>query len=118
VTAPSFSGYEVTEAFGSCLECVPGLTTEINSVWFTFAAANNGSLEFTLDPLVDGDDLDCALFDLASGKDCNSKAIVSCNLRSFIVNGGQTGLSSLGTGTAKSWGVILGRLLKRHLTLL
>jgi hypothetical protein len=108
ITTPSLSGFGLTEALATCMSLapfgLPGSSSETNSVWYTFTAANNGSLEFTLDPLVNGDDLDWALFELTTGTDCNSKAVISCNTRSCIVNGGQTGLSTSGTGTDQTFG--------------
>ncbi len=70
------------EALHSCLGETNGFgqTSEQQSVWYTWTAANNGTLTFELNPLNPGDDLDFALYELPSGiLNCNDKKLLRCN---------------------------------------
>ena len=56
-----------------------GENIEMNSTWYTWIAEDNGTLEFTLAPLNDGDDLDFYLYELPNGRDnCSGKVLLRC----------------------------------------
>ncbi|WP_293788541.1 PKD domain-containing protein [uncultured Pedobacter sp.] len=54
----SGAGLNNREAYGTCL------SVESNSAWYTWIAANSGSLGFTITPTAVTDDIDWVLFDL------------------------------------------------------
>jgi len=62
-------GNETNEITGSsCLD------TESSSTWFSWIAANNGTLTLELEPLNETDDLDFIIFELPNGiENCNNK---------------------------------------------
>lgn len=65
------------EANGSCLGF--GGNSESNSTWFSWIAANNGTLTLELQPLNETDDLDFIIFELPNGIDnCNNKEELRC----------------------------------------
>lgn len=71
----SGAGTNNNEAAGTCLNA-DGLSSESNSIWYKWQAANNGSLVFTITPNSIHDDIDWVLFDLGTSGDCaNVKAI-------------------------------------------
>ncbi len=63
------AGLDDDEADGTCLDVggIFDIPSEQSSTWFTWIAANNGTLEFTLDPLNPLDDIDFVLFELPNG---------------------------------------------------
>lgn len=63
------AGLDNNEAKGTCLNA-DGQSTESNSVWYKWQAANNGSLVFTVTPNSVHDDIDWVLFDLGPTGDC------------------------------------------------
>ncbi|WP_439697099.1 gliding motility-associated C-terminal domain-containing protein [Mucilaginibacter sp. AW1-7] len=70
----SGAGTNSNEAAGTCLNA-DGLTSESNSVWYKWQAANSGTLVFTITPNSIHDDIDWVLFDLGTTGDCaNVKA--------------------------------------------
>jgi len=62
----SGAGNNNKEAAGSCL------STESNSAWYTWTAANNGTLTFIITPTASTDDIDWVLYDLGFNGDCKS----------------------------------------------
>jgi len=63
------AGLDNNEAKGTCLN-TDGQSTESNSVWYKWQAANNGTLVFTITPNSVHDDIDWVLFDLGATGDC------------------------------------------------
>lgn len=52
---------------------------ETNSTWFTWICDEAGTLEFTLAPLKEDDDLDFVLYELPNGiDDCRNKTLLRC----------------------------------------
>lgn len=52
---------------------------ESNSTWFKWTCDKSGTLEFTLFPLKQNDDLDFVIYELPNGvKDCSSKTLIRC----------------------------------------
>jgi gliding motility-associated-like protein len=85
----SGAGQNNSEAAGTCL------STESNSAWYTWIAANNGSLGFTIAPTAVTDDIDWVLFDLgpainaamptsANAIRCAAGSGVSCTPRYYL----------------------------------
>ncbi|MBK8450683.1 MAG: gliding motility-associated C-terminal domain-containing protein [Saprospiraceae bacterium] len=73
-------GRDPDEAAASCLGDNSGKNSESSSVWFTWIAANDGTLTFTLKPLNPSDDIDYALYELPSGiHKCSDKILLRCN---------------------------------------
>jgi gliding motility-associated-like protein len=82
--------------------CLNGFPGEFNSSWFTFTAATNGTLEFTLSPSNISDDLDFMVYRLPNGPgDCTGKILERCMAAGSIdpVSGcyGPTGLNTVAT---------------------
>ena len=72
------SGNDPNEAGNS--SCLGGLgNSESNSTWFSWIAANDGTLTFTLGPLNISDDLDFVLYELPNGVgNCGNKQELRC----------------------------------------
>ncbi len=71
------AGADPTEANGA--PCFGSGQVESNSTWFTWTAANDGDLTFTLTPTVLDDDLDFVVYELPNGvNDCSEKRILRC----------------------------------------
>ena len=71
-------GANSNEAIGTCLDGGAG-DTETNSTWFTWTAANNGTLTFTLTPTNPEDDLDFIVYELPNGiNNCIGKQVLRC----------------------------------------
>ena len=65
------------EANGSCLGFSGN--SESNSTWFSWIAANNGTLTLDLQPLNETDDLDFVIYELPNGiENCASKVLLRC----------------------------------------
>lgn len=62
----SGAGNDNRESIGTCL------STESNSAWYIFTAANNGTLTFTITPTNNADDIDWVLYDLGINGNCNN----------------------------------------------
>ncbi|MEY3194861.1 MAG: hypothetical protein RIQ78_958 [Bacteroidota bacterium] len=97
VAGPGSNPNEWSDA--TCLNGFPG---EFNSSWFTFTAATNGTLEFTLSPSNINDDLDFMVYRLPNGPgDCTGKILERCMAAGSIdpVSGcyGPTGLNTVAT---------------------
>lgn len=95
------AGLDDNEADGTCLDVggvlgdIFGEPTEQSSTWFTWIAANNGTLEFTLDPLNPLDDIDFALYQLPNGiNNGDGKILLRCMATACA---GPTGLNASST---------------------
>lgn len=74
VVGPGADPFELDDA-----PCFGGTFSESNSTWYTFTAANNGTLEFRLTPNNAADDLDFIVYRLPNGMgNCNGKIIERC----------------------------------------
>lgn len=74
------SGLLIDEATNSCLDDNTSTNSESSSVWYSWVAANNGTLTFTLKPLNPSDDIDFALYELPNGiHNCADKITLRCN---------------------------------------
>ncbi len=76
----SGAGSDPTEANDApCLANAGPGNVESNSTWFTWTAANDGTLEFTLTPLNPADDLDFVVYELPNGPlNCADKIPIRC----------------------------------------
>jgi len=95
------AGLDDNEADDTCLDVggvfgdLFGEPTEQSSTWFTWIAANDGTLEFTLDPLNPLDDIDFVLFELPNGiRNGDGKIVLRCMATSCE---GPTGLNATST---------------------
>lgn len=71
------AGNDTNEASGS--SCLGSSNSESNSTWFSWIAANNGTLTLELQPLNETDDLDFIIFELPNGiEDCGNKNELRC----------------------------------------
>ena len=62
-----------------CFSNGVSVNNESNSTWFSWIAANDGDLTFTLTPLKEDDDLDFVLYELPLGvDDCTGKTALRC----------------------------------------
>lgn len=86
------AGSNDNEAIGSCFDMGIGFT-ENNSVWYTWTAANSGSLTFTIFPNIPNDDIDFIVYELIGGN-CNNKQELRCEASSCP---GNTGLNMSST---------------------
>jgi hypothetical protein len=97
--------YGMGATTNNCPNCL--VTGELNNVWYTFTAQTNGNLAFTIDPIVNSDDYDWALYSLNGGVTCfdlinwSAHPPVSCNY-SF----GGNGNTGLGTGGSNCVGPV------------
>ncbi len=90
----SGGGNDPDEASGTCLDIGFG-DTESQSTWFTWIAANDGQLTFSINPLNGPDDLDWVLYELPNGiDDFTGKINIRCMASSCI---GPTGLDLTST---------------------
>jgi len=95
------TGNDNDEAVGTCLS-VPDFfgnlqPSEQSSTWFTWIAANDGSLAFTLTPLNPTDDLDFVVYELPNGlNNTDGKIALRC-MASAPPCAGPTGLSLTST---------------------
>lgn len=94
VTGPGADPTEFDEA--PCFLGAP--SGEINSTWYTFTAATDGTLTFTLTPNNPEDDLDFIVYSLPNGPgDCTDKVVERCmNAGDFFASSpcmGPTGLN-------------------------
>ncbi len=76
----SGAGNDNSELNGAtCFGGGAGTNFETNSTWFTWIAETDGTLEFTLSPLKEDDDLDFVLYELPNGiDDCSNKIMRRC----------------------------------------
>jgi len=100
----SGAGQNNREAAGTCL------STESNSAWYTWVAANNGNLGFTITPTSATDDIDWVLFDLGPDGNlitpsaanvirCAAGSGVNCNPRYYL-----TGMNSTSVDVTEQGG--------------
>jgi len=95
VQTVSGGGVDSDEAAGTCLGGLPG-DSENQSTWFSWTAANNGSLGFIISPLLE-DDIDWVLFELPDGIDNgDSRIAIRCNA---AYGGSDPGIRSCGSLT-------------------
>lgn len=75
----SGAGNDPTEANDAdCLNGFPG-NVESNSTWYSWTAATDGTLTFTLTPLNPSDDLDFVVYELPEGaQNCDDKRVIRC----------------------------------------
>jgi len=97
------TGADPDEAAGTCLDISgSGISSEQSSTWFTWIAENDGTLEFTLDPLNPSDDLDFVVYELPRGiNDTRDKEPLRCMATACL---GPTGLSSASSDTVEDLG--------------
>ncbi len=91
-------GTNCDEANNSCLGDNTNSTSESSSVWYTWTAANDGTLTFTLRPLNPSDDIDFAVYELPNGihNPCTNKIVLRCNATAPPC-AGPTGLDTIDT---------------------
>jgi len=101
------TGNDNDEARGTCLD-VPGsgVTSEQSSTWFTWIAANDGQLTFTIDPIRPNDDVDFVVYELPNGlNNTNGKIALRCMATSCE---GPTGLNLSSTDESEDAGCDFG----------
>lgn len=88
-------GADGAEAAGSCLAggVSPGLNTEQNSTWYTWTAADNGTIGFDIipGPTTPNLDIDFVLFQLDPVTGCTGRTMIRCMGSSCV---GPTGLNA------------------------
>lgn len=94
----SGGGLDNDEAKNSCLGDNITQVSESSSVWYTWVAANDGTLTFTLRPLNPSDDIDFAVYELPNGvhQPCDNKIVLRCNATAPPC-AGPTGLDTIDT---------------------
>ena len=108
VAGPGMDPNELNDA-----PCFGGaIGAELNSTWYAFTAANNGTLEFKLTPNNAGDDLDFIVYRLPNGMgDCTDKIIERCMAAGdFTANSpcmGATGLNAASTAVEHGPGCLV-----------
>lgn len=102
----SGGGLDSDEAVGTCLD-IPGQgDSENQSSWFTWIAANNGALTFTITPLNPFDDIDFVLYEFPNGiNDPTGKIALRCMATSCV---GPTGLDETSTDLEEDLGCDVG----------
>ncbi len=101
------TGNDNNEARGTCLD-IPGsgVTSEQSSTWFTWIAANNGQLTFSLDPIKPDDDLDFVVYELPNGlNNTDGKIALRCMATACE---GPTGLDLTSTDLSEDQGCDFG----------
>lgn len=77
VTGPGQNNLEMQDA--DCFDTGIPDVYELNSTWYVWTAANNGTLTFTLTPNKPGDDLDFVVYRLPNGPgNCTGKIVERC----------------------------------------
>jgi len=95
VQTVSGGGANSDEAAGTCLGDLAG-DSENQSTWFSWTAANNGTLGFIISPLLE-DDIDWVLFELPDGIDRgDTRFQIRCNA---AYGGNAPGIASCGSLT-------------------
>ncbi len=97
------TGNDNDEARGTCLD-IPGggVSSEQSSTWFTWIAANDGTLAFTLDPINPTDDIDFVVYELPNGlNNTDGKIALRCMATACQ---GPTGLSLDSTDDSEDLG--------------
>lgn len=101
------TGNDSDEARGTCLD-IPGsgVSSEQSSTWFTWIAANDGQLTFTLDPIKPDDDLDFVVYELPNGlNNTDGKIALRCMATACE---GPTGLDLTSTDDSEDLGCDFG----------
>ncbi|MBV6472752.1 MAG: hypothetical protein JPMHGGIA_01013 [Saprospiraceae bacterium] len=95
------SGLFPDEANDSCLGDNSITNSESSSVWYSWVAANDGTLVFTILPINPSDDIDYALYELPGGiHNCAGKQVLRCNATAPPC-AGPTGLNFTDTDTVE-----------------
>ncbi len=97
------TGNDNDEAFGTCLSGTDifgnVIPSEQSSTWFTWIAANDGLLTFTITPLNPEDDIDFVVYELPNGlNNSNGKIPLRCMATACL---GPTGLNLTSTDDAE-----------------
>ncbi|MCF8298448.1 MAG: T9SS type A sorting domain-containing protein [Saprospiraceae bacterium] len=95
----------IQEGFGTCIDISYYSNPERNSAWYTWEAANNGILTFTIMPNFPDDDIDFVVYELING-DCNNKKILRCEASGGYGCHGATGLNMTSTDTVENAGCL------------
>ncbi len=97
---------EIYNSNGDCTQDCPGscLDGEQNSVWYIFTVQTGGLLRMTIDPAIDNDDYDWAVYELSEYRcsdiyDHYPEMQRSCNAYGSTTNNGPTGISTPDGGT-------------------
>ena len=98
VQAFTGAGADPDEGAGTCLG-PGGSLSENQSTWFKWTAANDGSLTFTITPLLVSDDLDFAVFEIPNTETCELE-LLRCMATSCA---GPTGLNLTSTDLEEDW---------------
>lgn len=109
VQTVSGGGQDSDEGAGTCLGGLQG-DSENQSTWFSWTAANSGSLSFTISPLLE-DDIDWVLFELPDGIDRgDTRTQIRCSVAyggsdpGIISCGSLTGMNDTSTDVEESGG--------------
>lgn len=94
VIVPPLSGpgNDPNEGAGTCID-INNRPIESNSTWYTWTAANNGTLTFDIVSSTGVDDIDFVLYTL-TGSGCAGKSLIRCDAASCA---GSTGLNMTST---------------------
>jgi len=105
------AGANTTENNGTCLQADLFSSSENNSVWYSWTALNTGSLTFTLQPNLPGDDLDFVVYELPNGvNSCNTKVNVRCCASWCLdLTNQATGLNTTSTDVTEGSGCVEGQ---------
>ena len=99
VNAFNGPGSNQNEVTGSCIP------SESQSNWYTWRAADSGTLTLTIAPHNQTDDIDFFVFELTGG-DCSNKNVIRCCSSSCLGPEGSTGLSLTETDSVEDPGCI------------
>ncbi len=92
----------IQEGYGSCIDLF-SYGPERNSAWYTWKAANSGTLTFTINPNFPEDDIDFVVYELLNN-DCNNKTILRCEASGGYGCHGATGINLTSTDTVEGAG--------------
>jgi gliding motility-associated-like protein len=114
ITVPFVAGPGTDPAEWDGVDCLAGgFSGEFNTSWFVFTAATTGTLEFTLIPDAEADDLDFMVYHLPNGPDdCESRILERCMVAGSFspLEGcyGPTGLNATATDISQPPGCLPG----------
>lgn len=94
------SGNNTNEMGVSCF------SSESQSSWYTWTAASNGALTFSLTPNNQSDDIDFFVYEIPPGGSCSDKIIRRCCSSSCLGPRGATGMNLMETDTVENPGCI------------
>jgi gliding motility-associated-like protein len=72
------SGLIKNEGDGTCLQPTFLSSSEDQSTWFKWTAADNGTLTFDINPLKGDDDIDFAFYEMSNLNTCGGKSVLRC----------------------------------------